>query len=52
VTAPEKILMGKEEVADYLKRLPLEEKEVFMTLGAGDIDRLTGTIAEILLNKR
>ena len=52
VTAPEKILMSKEEVADFIKRLPLKEKEVFITLGAGDIDRLTGTIAEILLNKR
>lgn len=48
VKAAEKVMIRKEEVADYIKGLQLKEKEVFMTLGAGDIDRLTGTIAEIL----
>ena len=48
VTAPEKVMMKKEDVAEYLRNIPLQDKEVFITLGAGDIDRLTGTIAEIL----
>lgn len=52
VTAPEKVMMKKEDVADYLKGLPVKEKEVFITLGAGDIDRLTGTIADILISRR
>lgn len=48
VTAPEKVMMKKEDVAEYLRDIQLQDKEVFITLGAGDIDRLTGTIAEIL----
>ena len=51
VTAPEKILMKKEELLDWVKAQTLEGKELFMTLGAGDIDRLVGPIGEILTEK-
>ena len=48
VTAPTKILMKKEELLDWVKAQTLEGKELFMTLGAGDIDRFVGQIAEML----
>ncbi len=51
VTAPTKILMKKEELLDWVKAQELEGKELFMTLGAGDIDRLVGPIGEILTEK-
>jgi UDP-N-acetylmuramate--alanine ligase len=51
VTAPTKILMKKEELLDWVKAQQLEGKELFMTLGAGDIDRLVGPIGEILNEK-
>ena len=51
VTAPVKILMKKEELLDWVKEQTLEGKELFMTLGAGDIDRLVGPIGEILKEK-
>jgi len=35
-----------------LDHLQLDEDEVFMTFGAGDIDRLIEPIKEILLNKK
>ena len=51
VTAPTKILMNKEELLDWVKAQTLEGKELFMTLGAGDIDRLVGPIGDILKEK-
>jgi UDP-N-acetylmuramate--alanine ligase len=51
VTAPEKILLKKEELMDYMKGLELGEKEVFVTVGAGDIDRFVGPIGELLKAK-
>lgn len=51
VTAPEKILLKKEELMDYMKELEIGEKEVFVTVGAGDIDRFVGPIGELLREK-
>ena len=52
VTAPEKIMMKKEELLGWMKEQKLEGKELFMTLGAGDIDRLVGLIGEMLNEKQ
>jgi UDP-N-acetylmuramate--alanine ligase len=51
VTAPEKALIRKEELLGYIDGLSLTEKEVFVTLGAGDIDRLVGPLAQLLTEK-
>ena len=51
ITASSKILLKKEELLDYLKEQELGDKEIFITLGAGDIDRLVGPIAELLTEK-
>lgn len=51
VTAPTKILMKKEDLLEWVKAQALEGKELFMTLGAGDIDRLVGPIGEELKEK-
>ena len=48
VTAPEKILMKKEELMDYLNELEFGEREVLVTMGAGDIDRLVPEINNML----
>ena len=45
VTAPEKVLLPKEELLDYLAREPLD---VLVTFGAGDVDRFIGPITELL----
>ena len=45
VTAPEKLMMKKAELLDYLAAEPLD---VLVTFGAGDIDRLVGPITEML----
>ena len=45
VTAPEKIMLGKEELLDYLREEPID---VLATFGAGNIDRLVEPIAEML----
>ena len=45
VTAPEKLLMHKEDVMQALKG---EAPDVLVTFGAGDIDRLAGPITEML----
>ena len=45
VTAPEKVLLRREEFMDYLKN---EKIELLVTLGAGDIDRFVPEIAEML----
>ena len=48
VTAPEKVLLRKEEVLDYLEKEPVE---VLVSFGAGNIDRLIEPITEMLLNR-
>lgn len=45
VTAPEKVLIRKEELMDYLDR---EEIDVLITFGAGNVDRYIGPITEML----
>lgn len=45
VTAPEKVLLRRAELMDYLAG---EEIELLVTLGAGDIDRFVEPIAEML----
>lgn len=51
ITAPEKVLIKKEELLEYLQEQPLEARELFITLGAGDIDRLVGPIGKLLTDK-
>lgn len=51
VKAEEKVLLRKEELMSYLEGLELAEKEVFVTVGAGDIDRFVGPITELLKTK-
>ena len=45
VTAPEKVLLKKEELMDYLQNEPLD---VLITFGAGNIDRFIEPITEML----
>ena len=45
VRCPEKILLQKEELMDYLAK---ERIDVLITLGAGDIDRFINPISELL----
>ena len=45
VTAPEKVLLKRAELMDYLKDEPVE---LLVTIGAGDIDRFVGPIGELL----
>lgn len=45
VTAPEKVLLRKEELMGYLEN---EEVDVLATFGAGDIDRFIGPITEFM----
>lgn len=51
VTAPEKVLLKKDELMDYMRGLELSGKDVFVTVGAGDIDRFVGPIGEMLYEK-
>jgi len=51
VKAPVKILLKKEELLGWMEGQQLEGKELFMTLGAGDIDRLVGPLGKILEDK-
>ena len=51
VTAPEKVLIRKDELLGYVEGIELGKKEVFVTLGAGDIDRLVGPLAQLLTEK-
>ena len=51
VKAPVKILLKKEELLGWMEGQQLECKELFMTLGAGDIDRLVGPLGKILEDK-
>lgn len=48
VTAPEKVLLRKEELMDYLTKEPLD---VLVTFGAGNIDRFIEPITELLKNR-
>ena len=48
VTCPEKILLRRSELMDYLADEPVE---LLVTLGAGDIDRFVGDIAQMLKNR-
>lgn len=48
VTAPEKVLLRKEQLLDYLKG---EDTDVLVTLGAGDIDRFIDPIREMLIDE-
>lgn len=45
VTAPEKVLLRRDEFMKYMEN---EEVELFVTLGAGDIDRFVEPIAKML----
>jgi len=45
VTAPEKVLIRKEELMDYLQKEPVD---ILVTFGAGNIDRYIEPIAEML----
>ena len=45
VTSAEKVLLRREELMDYISEEPVE---LLVTLGAGDIDRFVGPIAEML----
>ena len=45
VTAPEKVLLRRDEFMDYIRK---EEIDLLVTLGAGDIDRFVPEIAEML----
>ena len=48
VTAPEKVLLKKEELMDYLSDEPLD---VLVTFGAGNIDRFIEPITELLKSR-
>ena len=48
VTCPEKVLLKRAELMDYLAS---EEVQLLVTLGAGDIDRFVGEIAKMLENR-
>ena len=48
VTAPEKVIMVKEELMDYLKNEPID---TLITFGAGNIDRFIGPITEMLCQR-
>ena len=48
VTAPEKVLLKKEELMDYLADEPID---VLATFGAGNIDRLIEPITELLKSR-
>ena len=48
VTAPEKVLLKKEELMDYLSKEPLD---VLVSFGAGNIDRFIEPITELLKSR-
>jgi UDP-N-acetylmuramate--alanine ligase len=53
VTAPEKILLRKEELMEYLDRTVTEEgRDLVVTMGAGDIDRLINPVKELLKDRK
>lgn len=48
ITTPDKVLLKKEQLMEHLAGIGIGEKEVFMTVGAGDIDRFVGPVTEML----
>ena len=48
VTAPEKVLVEKEKLLEYLENEPVD---VLVTFGAGNVDRFIGPIAELVKNR-
>ena len=48
ITTEDKVLLKKEELMEHLRGMELSDKEVFVTVGAGDIDRFIGPITELL----
>ena len=48
VTCAEKVLLKRDELMDYLAA---EDVQLLVTLGAGDIDRFVGEIAQMLENR-
>ena len=52
VTTPHKTLIRKEELMNYLENLDFEGKEVIVTMGAGDIDRLVPEIHKMLQERK
>ena len=48
MTAPEKVLVEKEKLMDYLEKEPVD---VLVTFGAGNIDRFIGPITELVKNR-
>ncbi len=48
-TAPEKVIMKKEELMEYLENEPID---VLITFGAGNIDRYIGPITEMLCQRQ
>ena len=48
VTAPERVLVEKEKLMEYLGKEPVD---VLVTFGAGNIDRFIGPITELLQNR-
>lgn len=48
ITSPEKVLLKKEDLMDHLAGLEIGDKEVFVTVGAGDIDRFVEPIRKLL----
>ena len=52
VTAPEKTLVTKDKLMDHLdENLELCGKDLIVTMGAGDIDRLVPEIGRMLNDK-
>lgn len=51
VTSPSKTLIRKEELLEWISNTELDGKELFITLGAGDIDRLVTPLGELLEKK-
>ncbi len=51
ITAADKVLIKKGELLDCLGKMEIGDNEVFITLGAGDIDRLIEPVAALLHEK-
>lgn len=49
VTAPEKVIMKKEELMEYLQNEPVD---TLITFGAGNIDRFIRPITEMLCQRQ
>lgn len=51
ITAGEKVMIKKGELLDCLRNMEIGDNEVFITLGAGDIDRQIEPVAALLHEK-